>query len=872
MARKPFVPLNETVVCENLPKEECKTGDRKVRAMVSKDHGNSIQQRPDGIFAPAIVYRENTSIINEDGSISVEEGEDENRFRQFTVGTRISLESGNILELREDGLFVSTTEIPEEEEVFLYQGSLAYSPLVPGEGTIVYTHNRNVIRVLNGLSRIILGEAEAFTQMEEVYLIQDGQRTLPMHLVWPAGVTVDNQAGPGSRTFGPGASVHLLRHSAQNWLVLSGAGVPEAPFDDAPYTRRNGIWVQQHAQVLPALVLGEPDDVMPLDANRSQFNRIVQIDDRFTQLDLRRQYLTAYQDHFEATYVKNTFFLVNVPMGVTVNGFAGPVGFRVEAKPKGCVLKKLSDDNWLLMGSVQQDGVVEPLPPITTLEFPGSGSFRGVARLMDGTILYDMTGNTTMFSSVHALKNLIIAGIVVDEMTPYLDMKDLIYSNAYRTGLTDNLSDLQNGDMVSYRDLLTLLLHNAYEDVAVMVSSLLGSGDHVLFTEMMNTFVAGIETPLISSFFGAAVSIADPVGISNAYKIADWVQHFEENYEVVRDLLRNPERVFNIFGVNAREYTSVNLNPYLNWLRVDYGKINDLVNGSFPFWGTAQKLEMPNGIPVYVSMHQFPSEIQRHFGFSSLLMGLEDDFPFLSGSSTDFDTDFTRVTLLLGNSDVLVDRSNIGNQVFLSPIGIVNEGRPTKGWKRSWHLNGSTGYVTVYDNPGVRLEAANFTLEMFIRGNGLQTNMTIFAKDGVDIEDRSYMLRLANQTLQFTYTLVGDTAPRVWSIVLDTGIKDLLLNGSRRHLCLQRSDDTLGLFINGRLLETHDLPENAVFQNCGMPLNFGCNGDPIWLPTPTAGWFGRYKLDNVRMTKGITRYPMSGFPVRTTPFKNGSGT
>lgn len=873
MARKPYVPLNTQPECDPKPPEQvCNPGDRNVRAMVSDDPGNSIQQRPDGLFAPAIIYRENTVVEAADDSLDVTEGVTEEGFRKFEVGTRISLGDGNILELREDGLFAGFDESEAEGPILLVQGSLLYTPTIPGQGIITYTGRRNVIRVTDGLTNIILNEAEDFDQMEEIYLVQDEQREMPLHLRWPEGVTVDNVPGPGSRAFGPGSSIHLLRHMGQQWLVLAGGGVDEAPFDGNPYTRRNGVWVQQHSQVLPALDLGQPEDAIALDINTSQFNRIVQVHDNFTRLDLKRQHVMPYQDHYEATFVKASSFLVNVPMGVTVNGFGGPVAFRVEAKPRGCVLKKLRNDEWLLLGSVQQDGEVEPLPPITTMEFPGSGSFKGVARLMDGTILYDMTGNTTMMSSVHGLKNLIIAAIVVNEQSAYLDLKDQIYLATYRTGLTDNLSDLQDGDLLSYRDLISLLLHGSYEDVAVMISSLLGSGDHAVFTAKMNAFVGDIESPLVSSFYAAAVSIADPVGISNTYKLADWLQHLEENYEVIRTLARMADRTFNIFGPNAREMVSTNTNPYLTWRRVDYGMVNDLVNGSFPFWGTVQKLEMPADIPVYLSMHQFGSELERHLGVTSALMGLEDDFPFLTGDEDDPDANFSNVSLMLGNSEELIDRSNIENQVFVSPVGVTEEVRNTKGWIRSYALNGSTGYITCYDNPSVRLGTSNFTLEMFFRGNGTQTNMTFFAKDGEDIEDKSFMLRLAGETFELSYTLTGDTEPREWSLPLGTGIKALLLNGARRHLCWQRLGDVMSMYINGRRMGFINLPAAAEFQDNGMPLNIGCNGDPLWLPNPSSGWYGRFKMDNLRLTKGIARYAEAGFSVRTTPFKNGSGS
>lgn len=869
MARKPYIPLNQKPECEVVPeKKQCDLRDRNVRAMVSADHGNSIQQRPDGLYAPAIVYRENTVVESDGNGISVQESQSEEGFRKFDVGVRISLANGNILQVNEDGLFVSV-ETEETNPILLTQGTLSYTPLVPGEGTISYEGDRNVIRVLNGLTRIVLPLAEEFERMEELYLVQDGQRTSPMHLVWPEGVTVDNVAGPGSRTFGAGSSVHLLRHMGQEWLVLSGGGVDEAPFDGRPYTRKDGIWVQQHSQVLPALVLGEPDDPMPLDVSRSQFNQIVLINDNFTQLDLKRQYLGNYQDDFEATFVKNGAFLLYVPMGVRVNGFNGPLGFNIEAKPKGCVLKKLSDDNWLLLGSVQQDGSVEPLPPITTLEFPGSGTFNAVVRLMDGTRLYDMTGNTNMMSSVHALKNLIISAIVIDEMNPYLDMKDLVYQDSFKTGLTQ-VSSLVQGDTVSYRDLLSLLLMQSSEDIAVMISTLLGEGDHAVFTQKMNVFIAELETPLVSSFYGAATVIADPVGVSNTYKVADWLQHIEENYEVIRELLRQETRDFTVFGPNSRTETAVNNNQYLVWNRVDYGKTNDLpTSGAYPFWGITAKAEYPVGIPVYISMQQFSTEVERHYGFTSALMSIEDDFPFLTDGEMDFDLNFSNVTLLLGNSINLVDRSNIQNQVFRSSTGFTQENRDNKGWIRSYALNGETGYITVYDNPSLRLRDEDFTMEMFFRGNGDKTNHILIAKDGPDLNQKSFKLQVSGTNLVLQYTLDGDAAFRTWTVPLVH--KAVIFNGARRHLCLQRAGDELRLFINGRVLGTLVLPTEAMFQDCSMPLNIGCDGDPTWNPTPTAGMFGRLKVDNFRLTKGLARYAVTGFQVRTTPFKTGSG-
>jgi hypothetical protein len=484
-----------------------------------------------------------------------------------------------------------------------------------------------------------------------------------------------------------------------------------------------------------------------------------------------------------------------------------------------------------------------------------------------------MTANSNMHSSVNGLKNIVIAAIILDEKTAVLDMKDQVYLASYGTGITDNLSDLMDGDMISYRDMISLLLHNNFEDIAVMASLLLGAGVHANFTVKMNEWAAQIENPLISSFFGAALVIADPPAITNVIKLNDWLQHIETYYEPIRTMLRSESRVFTIFGANNRTYTTTNTDEYLNWLRVDYGMINDLGNPVYPFWGAIQKLEMPIDIPVYFSVLGCVSELERHWAVSSFMMSIEDDFPWMTNGVTDFDLDFSDVSVLIGNSVTLLDRSNVANMVSASPTGYTHTDRATKGWIKSYDLNGVAGYVTIYDNASIRMGAEEFTIEMFFRGAGAQTNHTFFAKDGINIDKRSYMLRLEGLNFKLYYTLVGDLVAREWTAPISADLKAVLMNGARRHICLQRTDDKIQLFINGRQFGADlDLPTNAILQDCSMPLNIGCNGDPIWIPAPTAGMYGKFKLDNFRVTKKVARYPLTGFAMRSTPFKNGSGT
>lgn len=213
-----------------------------VKAMVSRDRGNSIQQRPDGLFAPAIVYRESTNVVPGDSSVQVTEQETEKKFKEFSITSRISDSANNTLKLLPDGLYAPEPSFPDVNVEYLYEGNLIYNPLVPAQGTVTYVKERNIIRILNNISTVIVPIRPAFENVEELYIVQDITRTAPIVLSWPAGVTIDNIPGPATKQFRAGASIHMIRHSSQNWLILFGGGIDEAPSDGKTYGRVDNNW------------------------------------------------------------------------------------------------------------------------------------------------------------------------------------------------------------------------------------------------------------------------------------------------------------------------------------------------------------------------------------------------------------------------------------------------------------------------------------------------------------------------------------------------------------------------------------------------------------------------------------------------------
>lgn len=879
MARKPYVPLTENKPCDIATEAECKPTDRFVRAMVSKLPDNSISQEPDGLYVPAIIYRENTSVIAADESIIIAEEETDEGFRRFTVGTRISDLDGNVIEVKEDGLFV---EIPAGNQTYqdnLVEGSLSYSPSIPGQGIINFPDaDRVFVRVVNSLIRLVLPEQPSRSRPQELYLVQDGTRNSPMKLVWEAGVIIDNVAGPAERDFAPGVAITLARMSDQNWLLLRSGGVPyDAPLDNQPYARKNGTWVQMHKEVLPALVTGRPTDIIPLEVSNSQFNRIVVVDSRYSQVNLKRQHLGLYPDHFEATYIMGRSFQMAVPMGVTVNGIPGPISWNVDSEPRGVVIKKLSVDNWLFLGSVIQDGV-SVLPEITVLAFPEGGTFKGCVRMLDGTMLYDMGANATPTSNVRAIKNLIIAGVICNLKNPTLTYKSLVYSTAYAAGIVGTASGLLNGDIISYQDMLTLLLVGGYEDIAYMASSILGqelrtidglgANNHARFTIELNAMVASIENPKTSVIFSAAEHLASPTATATVYQINNWLQFFEENYTPVATELRKTTSSVSVFGDNARTIIITAANPMAVWASSDFGKTTKY-NGETPTtFGIVEKLEMPADIPVFLTVLDAETDMKRHMAYSSAMLHLEDDFPFLSGSYTKIDNYFSNVVLLLGNTDSLIDRSNVENFVSVFPVDVVKQNRIGKGFRHAWALGGYGGSVSVVDDPSLRMNNQNFTFEIVFRGRGPKTAFTLFAKYSATDNKRSYWCRINGASLEFIYSTDGVTQTVV-SVPLP--VQSEFLSGARRNITIQRRGTDLEFFINGKWVQTHTIGTASLFDN-DLPLNIGADGDPTSLPEPVAGQSGLFILDNFRITKSLVRYPVTGFGCETTPFKNDAGT
>jgi hypothetical protein len=340
----------------------------------------------------------------------------------------------------------------------------------------------------------------------------------------------------------------------------------------------------------------------------------------------------------------------------------------------------------------------------------------------------------------------------------------------------------------------------------------------------------------------------------------------ERDYPELKEILNLDETSFMVFGPNDREVEVQNLNEYLVWPFNHFGLKSEYSSGNTHF-GMIQKHEMGSGIPVFISMLGFTNEFYRHLAYTSVLMHLEDDFPFLSGSP-DFDPIFTNVTLLLGNSVSLIDRSNVANQVSLSPVGIVQEVRDNKAWIRSYDLNGTTGWIGVFDNPSLRLHDQDFTIEFIFRGKGLKGFFNLFSKYTTDGNRRSYKLVMDSNNLKFIYSFNGTTDEEISVSIVD---QNVFLNGARRNVTIQRVGNLLGLFINGRLMhEPVDIGENS-FHNCDMPLAIGVDNNPLDTPSPSTNHFGLFKFDNMRITKGVARYPMADHVARTVPFRTGSG-
>ena len=522
-----------------------------------------------------------------------------------------------------------------------------------------------------------------------------------------------------------------------------------------------------------------------------------------------------------------------------------------------------------LMGFAVPDEPVEPIIPMVSP--PGTYTM-SYSRLATGETLYTGPGADTVTDEINSIRKLIICMMIYDMKSAVFDVKDVQFLSSDDDFLSPWISGLPGGAMISWRDVCALMLIPSATDVAQTASRIigaelraidgLGANANERFTIALNAKLDAIGDT-VSTIYGATPQIANPSAVSTPRKVVDWLQLVADDYpDLVTEML-NETRTITPDGGGGLGYRNENplidgmgLNKAgLNWVGAGPGKTGDnsTIKSMVFSW------DAPNGDRVYTAQHGSNGNQYRFWDSTSMLLHVEDDFPFLSEGRAAADPLFSNVVFLVGNTAVPQDLSSYAHPLNLGG-GLVGTLREGKQFAYEYDTNGTNQYIRAADHAALDLGAEDFTIEMFVRGKGAPSGTKyLLSKYKPTGTSRSYQLRTNSNNIEFWYSLAGNDSS---SLTFSTTSAAQFWNGARRHIAMQRQGNEIAMFLNGQKVNSVDIGA-AALNNSGIPLVIASQGDPMVYSEINLGPF---KYDGVRITKGVCRYNFAGFSVPGVPF------
>lgn len=157
-------------------------------------------------------------------------------------------------------------------------------------------------------------------------------------------------------------------------------------------------------------------------------------------------------------------------------------------------------------------------------------------------------------------------------------------------------------------------------------------------------------------------------------------------------------------------------------------------------------------------------------------------------------------------------------------------------------LDGTGDYLTTPDNADWDLGAGNFTIELWVRYNAVDTTDLYVAQWG---GTSAWAFYRETGSLYFRFFDTG-------AALNDTSYAWTPSTNTWYHVCAMRTGDVFSIFIDG---------VNVATQTYAKTIRNGSNVLAVGSLTP--GGFGGYDLngwiDDLRITKGVARYSDSGF-------------
>lgn len=468
-------------------------------------------------------------------------------------------------------------------------------------------------------------------------------------------------------------------------------------------------------------------------------------------------------------------------------------------------------------------------------------------------------------------RKLMMAMVVWDHKGAVWDTELVTYQSADATGIAAVwTSPLADGEQVYWSDLVTMMLVPSFTDVAGTISRVLGGELNAvdsLSTDADSRFSLEVSNLIASLgmadtvFFGATPEIADPTMSSTP---EDMVKQARAGvaYAGLLPILQTGIATISVQTPTPRTFDVANTNLFVNGIGTSPNNVfwTGHVGGKTGSEGNSNKAwsfvhTMPNGEDLAYAMLGSGGELERFRDAVQLLMHTVDENPGYSPAAPD--PHLSNVSAIVGQtSDPLAVFPAVAATSTSAPAVLTRAG---KLWETVYAFDGSSQYLDLGDPAGLNMDADDFTVELFLRGNGANTDTANFlSKYWPSSGGRSYQFRYDGGQIQGWASTSGNSAT-----LASFGIaaSDLFASGARFHLCFQRFGSTCAVFVDGSKGGTVANIGTGALNTTSNRCFVGCRGRS----TPE-GQFAPFTLDEMRITKGVARYNHDGFAVPLSLF------
>jgi hypothetical protein len=234
--------------------------------------------------------------------------------------------------------------------------------------------------------------------------------------------------------------------------------------------------------------------------------------------------------------------------------------------------------------------------------------------------------------------------------------------------------------------------------------------------------------------------------------------------------------------------------------------------------------------------------------------------PALPPEDTSEDTYYYNTVLLLhmngnNNATTITDDSRFSRScstVGDAKISVLQ----SKFGDSSSYFDGSGDYITVVNSAGLDFGSGDFTIEYWEYRTDSSSNRSVMCRTNTDQGYNPFIIGYATSNRVKAYFCQAPNYDN-WNVASELDMGAISLN-SWVHYAVVRQGNTIRTYQNGTQVAT--TTSSATIAVGNGPLNIGRYNN---------NYFYQGYLDDIRITKGICRYPDgTTFSVRTLPFSN----